>query len=255
MREAGGVTVVLTRSAAGNAAWSARLRIANVQVYSLPTIETVPLTPTAQTESVLKQLSDFGWIVFTSASSVRYFLSLLSQLKIKLPTLGLHVAAIGVQTARLLKENNIRVDFQPSRSTSTALGKELEPVQGRQILLPRSLVASNELVKQLRSRGGKVTTLPLYATRSIDTPDKAFAQELAAASIDCIVFASPSAVRGFSRRVADPELLQKAKLIPVIAIGPTTAQALQSSGFQRIYVSREPSPVGILETLQDLIRQ
>ncbi|HEY4160752.1 MAG TPA: uroporphyrinogen-III synthase [Candidatus Saccharimonadales bacterium] len=255
MPKAGGFTVALTRSAAGNAAWSARLQAAGVQIYSLATIETVPLELAAQTKTTLKQLSDFDWIVFTSAASVRYFLSALNQLGIKLPATGLHVAAIGLQTARLLEENGIRVDFRPSRSTGVALGEELNPVQGRRILLPRSKIASGELPAQLRKQGGEVTALPLYTTRLIDAPDTVFARQLAAASIDCIIFASPSAVRGFFRRIAGPELLQKTKLIPVIAIGPTTAQALQHGGFQHIHVSREPSPDGILEILLGLIRQ
>ena len=249
------LTVALTRSASGNAAWLVRLQASGLQVYSLPTIETVPLEQTSEIECMLQRLSSFDWIIFTSGNSVQYFLSSLDQLGINLSTLAPQVAAIGIQTAHSLETNGIRVSFMPSVSIGTVLGTELEPVQGRRILIPQSDIASNELATRLRGREAEVTVLPLYTTRLIDTPDEEFSRSLAATRIDYIIFASPSAVRGFSRRVNEPGLLQKAKSLPVVAIGPTTAQALRDSGFRHILASREPLLDGILEILQRLIRQ
>jgi uroporphyrinogen-III synthase len=252
MRSLNNKTVVLTRDSTGNAAWASRLKSLGAQVYSLPTIETVPFEPTSQNKIIIKRLSDFEWLVFTSATSVRYFCGLLDTLESRWPLIGPKIAAIGTQTAHLIEQNGFQVDFQPTRSSGTALGEELTPVQGKRILIPRSDIASGDLAKLLSKRGGKVTTLPLYTTRITDTPDEEFLRKLNSDAIDFIVFASPSAVRGSSPRVADPSLLQIVRLMPAIAIGLSTATALHKADFRHVFTSRTPSLDGIIAVLQQL---
>jgi uroporphyrinogen-III synthase len=255
MRSLDSITVVLTRDRTGNTVWAARLKSRGVQVYSMPTIETVPLQPTAQNKVIIKHLSDFEWIVFTSAASVRYFRNLLYISGGQWPPARPKVAAIGTQTAHIIERNGFQANFQPTRSSGTALGEELTMVRGESILIPRSDIASGDLATLLSRRGAKVTTLPLYTTRMIETPDEKFLRMLKTDAIDFIVFASPSGVRGFSLRVAEPGLLSKARLISAIAIGPSTAAALHEVDFRHVFTSRTPSLDGIIAVLQQLTRQ
>jgi uroporphyrinogen-III synthase len=255
MRSLNNKTVVLTRDSIGNAVWAKRLESLSAQVYSLPTIETAPLEPTAQNKAIIEHLSDFDWLVFTSGTSVRYFRGLLYVLGRRWPLARPKTATIGPQTAHLIEQNGFQVDFQPTRTSGTTLGEELTPVQGKHILLPRTDIASDDLATLLSKRGGDVTTLPLYTTHMIGAPDKEFLRKLKADAIDFIVFASPSGVRGFALQVADPNLLQKARLLPAIAIGPSTATALHEVDFRHVFTSRTPSLDGIIAVLHQLIRK
>lgn len=247
--------VVLTRDTSGNATWGSRLESLGYHVYSLPTIKTVPLKLTDTQKDAIKHLTDFDWLLFTSANSARYFIGVLFQLGIKWPTEEPAVAAIGAQTAHYLEERGIRVTFQPTRANSTALGNELTPIEGARILLPQTDIASTDLARQLKGRGGEVTSLPIYTTQLIEKPDETFLQKLKAATISFLVFASPSSVQGFSARVTDLTLLREAKSIPAIAIGSSTATALENDGYLDIYTSRTPTIDGIITVLQQLISQ
>jgi uroporphyrinogen-III synthase len=248
-------SIVLTRDIESNAAWGAHLESLGFQVYSLPTIETIPLELTHSQKDAIKHLPDYDWLMFTSAKSVRYFISILSQHGVTWPPEKPLVAAIGIQTARLIEKRGIRVSFKPSRSNSVTFGNELTPVNGTHILFPHTDIASDDLATQLARRGGKVSSLSIYTTRLVEGADEAFLHRLAAAKVDVLVFASPSAVHGFSLRVTDPALLQEAKLIPSIAIGPSTESTLRKAEFKHIYTSRIPTLAGIVEVLQRLVSQ
>ncbi|HUB94005.1 MAG TPA: uroporphyrinogen-III synthase [Verrucomicrobiae bacterium] len=247
-------TVVLTRDTASNTAWGKRLEALGFHVYSLPTIETGPLNLDDQQKDILRHLSDFDWLVFTSAKSVRYFIGVLFQLGIQWPSDKPQVAAIGNQTALLIKERGMHVGFKPSQANSAALGNELTPINGMRILFPRSGIAPGDLARLLSKRGGDVISLPIYTTRLIEEPDEAFLKKLSASSIDYLIFASPSAVRGLSRQVASPGLFRKAKSLPIISTGPSTTKALHDEKFHHIHTCSIPSIEGVIEILKQFAR-
>jgi uroporphyrinogen-III synthase len=230
--------VVVTRTLAGNKTWSDYLSAHGVRVYRLPTIETTPIARTALT---LKQLTNADWLVITSAASVQYMQTLAT----------MHVAAIGEQTAKAAERAGLQVTFMPSRPGSIYLGQEITPVSGMHVLLSQATVASDELGEVLRSRGALVTKLPLYETRTIDTLDKKFAMLLQDNLIGYFVFASPSGVKGFHKRIS-VQSAQKAHSIPAVAIGPEVAKTLTTAGFTTVYVSKAPSIESIFETLSKL---
>lgn len=246
-------TIVLTRDSAGNADWGPRLEQLGFKVYSLPTIETSPLELDVEQKGITRHLSDYDWLVFTSAKCVQYFIGVLFQLEIKWPSDKPKVAAIGARTAQLIEGRDIRVNFIPTKSNSKTLGDELTQAKGARILLPHTDIASNNLATQLTGRGGKVTSLPIYTTQTIAKPDEAFSHRLVEETKDILVFASPSAVHGFSLRITGPTLLQEAKSLPAIAIGSSTASALDDAGYTNIYTSRTPTFEGIVEVLKRLV--
>jgi uroporphyrinogen-III synthase len=240
--------VVVTRSLAGNKAWSDYLSTHGIRVYRLPTIETTPITKTTLT---LKQLISADWLVITSAASVQYMQTLAAKLQINLSTLTVRVAAIGEQTAKAAERAGLQVTFMPSHPGSVYLGQEITPISGMHVLLSQATIASDELGEVLRSRGALVTKLPLYETRTIDTLDKKFAMLLQDNLIGYFVFASPSGVQGFHKRISI-QSAQTAHGIPAIAIGPEVAQTLTTAGFTTVYVSKTPSIESIFETLNQL---
>lgn len=243
--------VVVTRSAAGNRAWASYLQALDAQVYSLPTIETAPLPLTADTAAILKRLADFDWLILTSANSIRYLRESTQRVGVQMQPKGLQIAVIGEQTAHAAKQAGLCIAFQPSRANSKTLGAELTPVRGKRILLPQTTIAPNDLAEALRIRGGTVTSLPLYRTNILDTPDEKLLKLLSDGKVDVLTFASPSAVHGFTERLTR-SCLQRAHELPAIAVGPEVAARLAESGFLHIYTSATPSIGGILNILQQL---
>lgn len=248
-----GKLIVLTRSEAGNRAWAPHVCALGLPVYELPTIQTQPVAPTPAAKTTLEALSEFDWIVFTSGAGVRYLHELATELGLLWPPAGPRIAVIGNQTKRAAEAAGLRVGFQPTEPNSLALGRELPDVSGKRVLIPRTTITTNELPALLIEQAALVTTLPVYETRTIDTPDRVFLEKLNADEVGLVVFGSPSAVRGFLRQVTEP-FRTKATAIPVVAIGPGVADALRTAGFLQVHTSPEPSIVGVVKIIQQLTR-
>ena len=157
------------------------------------------------------------------------------------------IAVIGDRTADAVKAIGYRVAFTPKTSDSHALGWELHPLRSP-ILLLRSDIASAELPQTLRIREASVVDIPVYKTKFLHRPDPKFSKLLMDNKVDCLTFASPSAVRGFFARVKG-EAIRSARQIPAIALGAQTGDALQRAGFRDIRVSREATIEGIADAI------
>lgn len=247
-----GKLIVITRSASGSKEWEKYLKKHGATVYNFPTIQMSPITPSDELVKKLSHINEFDWVVFTSANGVRYLQTIADKIGLKLSNFELPVvAAIGKKTAEVAKKAGFTVNFQPARADSATLGSELRPTEGKKILLLRTTLASNELAKQLTDRGGVVTDLPIYQTEPISKQSLEFSKLLQEDKVDFITFSSPSAVQGFSQRLNTVDFV-KAKLLPVVAIGPSVVEALKELGFYNINVAQEPTPEGVTETLRHL---
>lgn len=242
--------VVLTRSTEGNQAWLPILQAHDIHTYALPTIETTSRQLLPEDESTLQQLVNFDWLVLTSSASVYYLQAVVKELGIA-HLESVSVAAIGAETARAASSVGLQVSFQPTQPDSSALGAELPDIMDKTILLPQSAIASTELAQLLRARGARVTTIALYDTQPIRTPDEQFDRLLQNGDIGILIFASPSAVHGFSARVAKDSTPLTLGL-SVIAIGPETAKAAAAAGYAHIQTSKKPSIDGIIEAITQL---
>jgi uroporphyrinogen-III synthase len=242
--------VTLTRDERGNRAWRTSLEQQGIQVYELPCIETIPspLTPTIQ--DALSRFTDFHWVVLTSAAGVRHFAQLVVDAGLSRRQLtNVRYAAVGAQTAEAIKSLGLVVRFTPSEANAANLARELKQVKSRQILLLHTNIAPPEAADILRRRSANVTVLPIYQTVPVTQPDLGFNQLLRDGSIGHLLFASPSAVDGIQRRLADPVTLELARGIPAIAFGPAIAAALEAAGFRDIRTASDPSLSAVIEQL------
>jgi len=240
-----GMTVMLTRSKEGNHVWGRELTAYGADIYDLPTINTAPATVTDAITVALQQLSSYDWLIFTSTAGVRYFGELINSLK-KSPVVLPSIAAVGQRTAQAVKMLGHEAAFVPTQADSATLTSEL-PNPGRALLL-RADIADPSTVRELEARGFDVTDLPIYTTHLLSTPDPKATTQLVSGDIDTVVFASPSAVRGFIGRVNE-QALAKAQQIPAIALGQSTAAALQHTGFQRVHITAEANLKSVAQAL------
>lgn len=168
------------------------------------------------------------WICVTSKHSVRFLEEHRDEL-VQIPC-----AAVGVATARRLESAGFEVRLIGPRGASDLaellLAREDRP---QLVLWPRGSI-SDELEHVLRSRDVEVCAPIVYETNErIDSGTLPRAE--------AVFFASPSAVRAYTRRIAIGEALSPC----AISIGPATGRSLASSDtttFERVIELDEPTP-------------
>ncbi len=241
--------IVLTRSASGNRAWKDYFVARGFYVYLFPTIEMIPVKPSAKVIDVLKNIDAFDWVIITSIEALRAAQTIAKQSDINLS--AHHIRSLGVlgkETAVAARAMGYRVAFRPPRPMSETLAQELPLAKKSSVLFLRSTIASRTIPNVLTKRGAKVTDLAVYRTVSVGTSDLRFERLLKEGAIHYLTFASPSAVQGFFKRI-DGKISKKALAIPVVAIGPTVAKTLKKWGFKDIHVANDPNPKSMAEAM------
>jgi uroporphyrinogen III methyltransferase/synthase len=194
----------------------------------LPLIEIRPAGDRGAVDRTLAE--SYDWAVFTSANAVRATLDRGVALRAR------RVAAIGPTTARELLLHGIR---------SEALDAAVADAAGSAILLPRADIASDELPRLLRERGGQVTELIAYHTGT-SSDAAAELRRLLARGVDVVTFFSPSAVRSFVA-AADRSLCGAR----VACIGNVTAAAARAAGLPVDIVAPEPTASALAEAIAE----
>lgn len=219
-------TVILTRSSEGNAELSTRLREIGLSPIAVDSLTFSPPTDWSQIDKFLTRLATFDWLVLTSVTGVRFFLDRAAQLGLRTPWLGKPaIAVVGPKTASSLVAAGLAVKFVPSSFRTLALGDELPADDGIRALVLRTDIANEDLVDRLRERGFEVESAALYSTavpKSVEPKDLG--------DVSFIVFASPSAVRGFCSKIP-PEELARLRSSKAVCIGPVTEATAKEHGF------------------------
>ena len=164
------------------------------------------------------------------------------------------VAAIGPATARAVREfssgfgeagpESAEALAIPEDFVSEALAERLGEVAGLRILIPGSDIARKGLGEALRARGAKVDEVAAYATSSAAASAEAL-RELER-GFDAVLFASPSAARGFAAMIGGPGRLGGAL---VACIGPATAEEARRLGYGVGLVAEVHSVEGLVDAL------
>lgn len=228
-----GRRILVTRSREQASALAELLESMGAAVYQCPAMEIRPLTDYSTLDAAIGQLANYNWLIFTSANGVKYFWQRLAHAGLDSRSLGsLKVAAIGPATADALKDKGINPDLLPPRFVAESLVqalKETGTLSGQRILIPRAYEARMVLPDELAKAGAIVDVAPAYVALPARQDGDAISAMIAKGDIDCIAFASSSTVRNFLNLIPARELKGKTVLA---AIGPITAQTLQSAGLE-----------------------
>ncbi len=242
-------TVILTRSREGNEELSSRVREIGLSPVAVDSLAFSPPADWSKVDSALRRLATFDWLLLTSATGVRFFLARAAHVGLRMPWEGKPaIAAVGPKTSSALAAAGLQVNFVPSSFRTLALGDEITTEDGLRALVLRAEIADEELLEKLRARGFDVETVTLYSTA---TPRVEDSKDFGDASF--IVFASPSAVRGFCSRISPGELprLRKSK---AVCIGPVTEAAAKDNGFTDTITPQVFTLDAVIEELARLSR-
>ena len=242
-----GKKIIVTRPRERSRALAERLRSLGAEVLELPSIRTVALDEQTELWQAFDRMDTYQWIAFTSPTGAEIFFEELKNAHKDIRSLaGVHIAAIGQGTAKVLEERGILVDLIPEIYDGDSLGEALAAklTGGEKVLLPRAGKGNENLVKILKTHGARVDDIATYDTVYEKSRLINIGEEIRTGSIDCVVFTSASTVKGFVESTG----LADYSGVVAACIGKQTKAAADAYGMQT-YVAEKAT----IEDLIDLV--
>lgn len=241
-----GKRVVVTRAREQASDLLRNLKEAGADVLQFPTIEIEQPADYTSLDQVIE--GKYDWIIFTSSNGVNsYFDRLLSKGKDARVLAGVKVACIGDATARDLRGRGINPDLVPERFISTALLPHLAADQtGIKTAVIRAEAGRDELIDELRRRGGEVDLAVAYRTVGADYDLDELRKLIADRKVDIVTFTSGSTVEHFYEKLTAEERAAVNGQALIASIGPTTSDAIRRYG-------KEPDVVAANPTIDELL--
>jgi uroporphyrinogen-III synthase len=248
-----GKRVLVTRAAERSGGLATRLRELGAEPVVVPTIAHAPPDdPAALTEALAHlEAGVYEWLLLTSVTAVEV---VAHGLEGRAPRLGgrvsLHIGAVGPATADACRDLlGVEAAAVPERFVGADLAQAIGDPMGRRVLLPNADMARPELEERLRAAGALVDRVVAYKT--VPAPGgAALAADLAAGTLDAILFTSGSTARFFAAQLG-AEGLAAARDVAIICIGPSTAETCRELGLRPAAVAAEFTEAGLVTALLD----
>jgi uroporphyrinogen-III synthase len=217
-----------------------------------PTLQIVGLDNPAYDLSMatnpLTRLSNFQWLIFTSANAVNFALQAnggrIARLKVA------QIAAIGQATARELELSGLHVTIMPKTgfdSESLLAMPQMQEVNGQAILIVRGQGGREELANGLRNRGAKIEYWEVYKRIAPDVDSFEAVSLLEQGLLDVIIITSGEALQNLLAMLG-ANYKKKLAIIPLVVNSHRISRLAAELGFTRIAVAESPSDPAILET-------
>lgn len=226
-------TVLNFRAAEDAPALSRLLRDFGARVVECPLIAFEPPASWSAFDSRAARLQPGDWVVFSSATALRWALRRLAELGRSAECLRLaRIAAIGEGTAGALAEAGLPVHLIPGTGFQAeglldALLPALAP--GEPVWLPRAEQGREILIEGLERAGHPVTVTPVYRTVPAPGGMAPVADLLARGEVDWMVFTSSFMVRQFLERLPPGGRSWLAR-VRIACLGRVTAQTAEAHG-------------------------
>ncbi|MDP0498791.1 MAG: uroporphyrinogen-III synthase [Verrucomicrobiota bacterium JB022] len=248
-----GRRIVVTRHAEGNSRLAARLQELGAETVELPLIQVESAVDRLTAGDVFRDISQYEWIVFTSANGVRYFFEAFFKAFEDIRSLGImRIAVVGEGTARQLRELHLKVDLMPEEARAEKLAEAMEAEQTLDNL--RVLVITGNrnrdvLVDKLNEARAIVDTLQVYKTELTELKAHPAALQFRAEGADALIFASSSAVTSFGEQAQHLKLQPGAKVPQLCSFGPITSETMRKAGIPIAVEAQESSLDGMVAAL------
>jgi len=244
-----GKRILVTRSRTQASSLVDLLSKAGAEPIELPTIDIRPIEDLSIVDSTLARLSDYHWVVFTSINTVEILFDRLGVLGHDARAFhASRIAAIGMATARALKERGIVADLVSRQSISQSLidGLADRGVSGQHILLPGAEVRPERLARGLENIGATVKETVLYRTELPNDIEGRF-DTIIGSGIDMMTFTSSSTVTNLMRLLDDnPRRLDGVK---IACIGPVTAKTAAIADLNVDVVAEDSTVGGLVDAI------
>ncbi len=244
-----GKRVLVTRAAGQNTKLSRQLADLGAIPVEFPTIQIVPPADLTPLDDAIASLSQYDWLIFTSANGVTHFwLRLIAAGKSAADVQSLKIAVVGPATAAALEKFNVRVNHIPPQHVAESLLETLPVSAGERVLYPTADIARPVLADGLRAKGVIVDRVTTYQTQPVTISGNL--PELLP-TLDVLTFTSSSTVRNF---VALLNIAVPANAIGgavVACIGPIAAQTARELGLPVHIVPSVYTIAGLVSAMED----
>ncbi|MCL2172823.1 MAG: uroporphyrinogen-III synthase [Nitrososphaerota archaeon] len=237
-----GKTVALTRPT-GQAEEAGKLiKEKNGVPYYIPAIEIRSLSNSEPVKQFITELQTgkVDYVILMSTNGVKHLFEVAQSINqvgaLQGGLVKTSVIGVGPRTAQELEAYGVRVDLIPEKYSSEGLLEILaaKEVAGKVIRIPRTTSAAPILKNQLVAMGANVQEVHVYESGlPIDENLKnKFYEDLTNGHIDAVLFGSGLSAKNIFKMLTEKtsmEHLQRllAEKVTIVAIGPTTAQALK----------------------------
>ena len=246
-----GIRVLVTRPRERAEELCFLLEDEGAHVLHVPLLELLPPEDPRPLMAAAESIHRYKWVVFASASAVEALMEALREAGTTEVLARTRLAVVGPRTARAVEGHGLTVAAESPGGTGEGLAELMRPALDAEdeVLLPAAEEGRRELEDALREHGARVTRVTAYRSRAATLPPEAQAL-LAASPPDVALFASPRTAESFLEAVG-AERLAQARLV---AIGPTTASALEHLGLAVAAVAERPTPEALVEATIRAIR-
>jgi len=229
------------------------LEAEGAEVLVAPMLEILPPSDDGPLREAAQGIGRYSWVLFASPSAVEAFVEATRAAGTFAALHRSKIAAVGSRTAAAARGFGLSIARQAEVSTGVglyeAIGGLLTPAD--EVLLPAAEEGRLELKEALEARGARVRRVAVYRAQQAVLDAGALAK-LESAALSLVFFASPRSAEAFvaSGEAARRILSQAA----VVAIGPTTANALAALGVPVSAVAEQPTSSALVAAAVRAIR-
>ncbi len=246
-----GKKVLVTRSAEDNKNFREQLEKKGAEVTELPMIQFQLSKDLMVIHRQLEKLETIDWIVFTSAKAVEFFFQIAKDKGIKFYYYpNLKIATVGEKTKLKLEQLGYRTNFVPIQYTAEVLAENMdENIEGKNILIPQSNLASKEYFHVFEKRGASPIPATIYENLPIIYGSETF-EAILDKGIDYLTFTSGSTFKAFYQNMLNAKVNVKSEKI--ICIGPSTAKVVEQKGNKVSAIAAPHTTEGMIIAIEKL---
>jgi uroporphyrinogen III methyltransferase/synthase len=260
-----GHRVLVTREHAGG---FEQLEDLGAEIVQFSTVEIVPPETWEELDRSIDRISEYHWLIFTSANGVKYFFRRLFERDVDIRELkGLKVCAIGTKTAAEVQKFGIRVDLVPDKFRAEGLisaivqklggAEETSELQnlsssslaGIRFLLPRAEVAREVFPDEVRRLGGIIDVPVAYRAVKPELHGKRLKRFLKEGRITIATFTSAATFNNF-REIMGEDADEMLRNVAIAVIGPVTAKAIERTGRTVDIIPQEATVEALAEEIR-----
>jgi uroporphyrinogen III methyltransferase/synthase len=227
------------------------IRERSAQPLLFAAIEITDPPDLAPLERAIGELEVYDWVLFTSTNGVERFFAALSRAGRDARALGrARLAAIGPRTARGFRSFGLNPDWIAEEYIGESLAHAILAQSPKRVLIPRALVAREELPQILRDGGVTVDVVPAYQTLAASTErSEAFGALFENDGVDVVLFTSSSMVNSVCDLLAE-RAASVLGSVTVASIGPITSKTLRARGIEPDVEAGQYTVAGLLDALE-----
>ncbi len=246
-----GKRILITRAPQQAGSLTSLLRDDGAQPVLAPTIRLAPAPDPAAVRDAVSRMSDYDWVIFTSANAVEAtFDALLESGLDTRAVAGPRLCAIGKKTEGALRVHGVRPDLVPDDARAEGVVEALRPhvERGAKVLLPRARVARELVPEALAEAGARVDVVAVYETLAPTEKEAERIRSLVDPSeCDAVFFTSSSTVDNLVD-VLGADASARLSALALFSIGPVTTQTADARGLDIARTAAEPTIESLVAT-------